>query len=373
MRTRVLLGALAFLCALAFVVPAGAVTINGVDYTLFAQCKIGMEDGPTNITGNIAVNEICGVEQGFIRIGAHNIVNGTATANRMFFGTGSSVTTCKFNFVTGGNAEAACGNIPPDPIPPGAVLPITAWPPAALGPIPVVNPGAANFVCQAFQTCNVAAGAYRDIIAKDNSTLNLDNAATYDARNLYIENGAILNGNGSSVNLTSIFNTEPNATINDVKITSIKVGTTEAITVGNNSVINNSILYAPFARAHLHQATFGQGVEVVAVLIIVEPVKLVPPPPRGCACIGEIAKNQSTIDLSNGCGLNIPQNLFFVSLTCATVCPGPDCTAATLAAPAPTDGTATLNIPVVPVPGDYHVIVVSPGGQFCTAATVPLP
>src|SRR5215831_12306465 len=47
MPTRFLLGALAFVCALAFVVPAQAVTINGVDYTLFAKTTIKMEEGNT--------------------------------------------------------------------------------------------------------------------------------------------------------------------------------------------------------------------------------------------------------------------------------------------------------------------------------------
>ncbi len=361
MRTRLFLGSLVLLCALAFVVPAQAVTINGVDYLLFAQCKIGMEDGGTNITGNIAVNEICGTENGFLRIGAHNIVNGSATANRMFFGTSSTVTTCNFNISTGGNANATCGSQN------AAVLPITAWPPL---PVPTVNPSATNFTCQSFQICNLPAGAYRDIRAKDNSVLNLD-GGTYEARNLTIENKATLNGNSSAVNLTNVFSTEPNATINDVNITSIKVGTVEVMVTGNNSTINNSLLYAPFARAHLHQNTIGQGTETVAVLITVEPITLTPPPPAGCACVGEVAKGASTIDLSNGCGLNNAANLFFVATTCAINCPGAGCTATTVSG-VPSATSASLNIPVVPA-GDYHVIVVSPGGQFCTAATVPLP
>jgi hypothetical protein len=375
MRTRVFLGALAFLCALAFVVPAGAVTINGVDYVLFAQCKIGMEDGPTNITGNIAVNEACGVENGLLRIGAHNIVNGTATANRMFFGTGASVTTCQTNASAGGSADNVCGNIPPDLIPFPVALPITAWPPL---PVPVVVPGATDFVCAPFTTCPLPAGAYRDIKVRDGATLNLDTAGTYQARSLLVETAATLNGNGSSVNLTGGFNTEPNANVNDVTITSIKAGTAEVIEVGNGSHINNSVFYAPFARAHLHQATLGQGVEVIAVLIIVEPVTLTPPPPRGCACIGELAKGQGTIELSNGCGLNIPQDTFFVSQTCAidasVSCPSATCIQATLKTPPPpTDDTATLNIPAGLISAPYHVIVVSPGGQFCTTSTVSLP
>src|SRR5262245_28019676 len=178
--TVVLVAAIALVGA----VPAAAVKIGGTDYALFAQCQLGMEDGPTTITGNIAVNEICGALNGFLRVGAHNVVNGTATANRMFFGTASTVTTCEFNVLTGGNASAACGNIPPDPIPPGASLPITAWPP--ITPLPSVTPGATDFVCQASQTCSPPAGQYRDIRAGDNATINLD-GGTYQARNLFLE------------------------------------------------------------------------------------------------------------------------------------------------------------------------------------------
>ncbi len=72
MTARLLLGLL--LLALASPPPAQAITVNGVDYALFARCKIGMENGPVKITGNIAVNEICGVQDGLLHIGAHNTV-----------------------------------------------------------------------------------------------------------------------------------------------------------------------------------------------------------------------------------------------------------------------------------------------------------
>src|SRR5262245_7744805 len=175
--TVVLVAAIALVGA----VPAAAVKIGGTDYALFAQCQLGMEDGPTTITGNIAVNEICGALNGFLRIGAHNVVNGSATANRMFFGSSSSVTTCNFNILAGGDAAAACGNIPPDPVPPGATLPVTSWPPL---PVPTVTPGTTDFTCPASQTCNLPHGQYRDISAGDGATLNLD-GGVYQAGNLF--------------------------------------------------------------------------------------------------------------------------------------------------------------------------------------------
>ncbi len=42
MCTRQLLGFLGLLCALILPAPAQAIVVNGVDYVLFARCKIGL-------------------------------------------------------------------------------------------------------------------------------------------------------------------------------------------------------------------------------------------------------------------------------------------------------------------------------------------
>lgn len=381
MRTKILIGALALLGAIAFVVPAGAVTINGVDYALFARCKIGMENGPVKIDGNIAVNEICGAQNGFLHLGINNVVNGTATANNMFFGGGAKVTKCEFNNSTGGDPNTVCGTQAP------AVLPITTWasqpnnPGGIPLPIPTVTVGANNVLCP--PDCSPAPGDYRDIRVKDNATLTLA-AGTYNARNVLVEFNATLTGAGSTstaLNLTGTFGTEPGANINGVTITSVNgqnqggLGTTaEVIETGNLTTVNDAVFYAPFGRMHLHQGGTFLNFEGIAVLITVEPVTITRPEGR-CACIGAVADGGQTIDLSQGCHLNDPTIEFFVSTTCAidafASCPGANCIAATAQAGA-TDTTATLTKPAAPA-GNYHVIVRSAGGAFCTVQTVPIP
>jgi hypothetical protein len=370
MRTRLLVGTLAALAALAFVIPAEAIVINGVDYALFGRCKIGMENGPISIDGNVAVNEICGTQQGFLHIAINNVITGSATANNMFFGTNAQVGTCNYNNSTGGNPNAVCAaqNTPINP-----PLPITAWPPL---PVPTVTPGNTDVVCP--PDCNPAPGNYRDIRVKDNGTMNLS-PGVYEARSFKVGSGGTVNGNNAEVNLTGSFGTEGVATINDVKITSIfgqnvlPIGSTaEVMEPGLGAHLNNVVLYAPFARMHLHLGGVYTNFEGIAVLIAVEPIIVQNEERAVCACIGNVTKGEGTLLLTDGCHLNAPNLNFFVAPTCPTdpaTCPG--CTAATRL-PGATDTTATLQTPAV-APGTYRVVVQSTGGSFCTNATVSLP
>ena len=379
MTARFLLVTVSFVLALAASDPADAITINGVDYALLGRCKIGMENGPVKITGNIAVNEACGVQDGLLHIAAHNTVTGTATANSMFLGTNASVSSCEFNKSVGGNPAVACGVQGP------AALPITAWPAGIPLPIPVVSIGTTNILCP--PSCSPAPGSYRDITVASGATLTLS-PGVYNARNVTVGNQAALNGSGAQLNLheTGSFVTEARAKINDVTVTSVKgqanfnaggLGSTaEVIKTGNAAEVTNAIFYAPFARMHLHQAGTFTDFEGIAVLVVVEPVTIVNEARRSdCACIGSIAKTPGSIVLSSGCHLDSPTNQFFVSPTCVldvnASCPGANCFSVTAQAGA-TESTATLNVPAVTA-GNYHVIVRTPSGAFCTTQTVPLP
>ncbi len=360
MRARVVIGTLALLCAPVCVVPAEAVIINGVDYVLFGKTAVKMEDGGfMSIFGNVGVNDVGGL----LRVGAHSTIGGTGTADTMFFGTNSSVATCEFNTSTGGNASAACGTQNATP-----ALPLAVWPPL---PVPLaVTPCLPNLTVAPGTTVALAPGCRQDVRVRDGATLILD-FGLYEFRSLRVETGATLSGSGSTVNLTGQFLTEPSAAISDVTVTSVAQGTFEAISIGNSSTVNNSLLYAPNARMHLHQGGAYVNSSFVAVLITVEPIVVNVLPPDACVCIGGLKKSGATIQLSNGCSLNAT-NLIFLSQTCATVCPGPNCVPATVQAGAtPTD--ATLNIPVGLPAGNYHVIAVGFGGDFCTKDTVSLP
>ena len=360
MSARVLIAVLALLCAPGFVVvaPADAVVINGVDYVLFGKTAVKMEDGGfMNILGNVGVNDVGGL----LRVGAHNAIVGTATADTMFFGSASSVAACEFNTSTGGNPNVACGSQGPT-----LPLPLTAWPPL---PLPAVTPCPPDVTVAPGATLNLAPGCRQDVRVRDGATLNLS-PGLYEWKSLRVETGATVNGGGATVNLTGQFVTEPSVTINDVTVTSVAQGTFEAISIGNSSAVNNSLLYAPDARMHLHLGGRYVNASFVAVLITVEPIS------AGividaCVCIGAVAKSGSTIALSNGCGLQAaPQ--FFLGLTCAINCPGAGCVAATVKAGA-TATDATLNVPAGIPAGQYHVIALGFGGAFCTSQTVSLP
>jgi hypothetical protein len=362
MRSSVIPGIVAFFCALAEVVPADAVTINGVDYVLFGKTAIKMEDGGTNVPGNVGVNDVGGL----LRIGANNSISGTATADRMFFGTGAQVTSCEFNTSTGGNPNTVCGTQS------AASVPITAWPPLPVPLVPSCVDTQPDLVVPPNGSASPSPGCFGDIRLRDGATLTLS-PGTYNFRSVRLETGSTLDGNGAHVNVKGSLITEPSVTINDVTLTAVAAGTFEAIVIGNSSSVNSSVLYAPNARMHLHQGGIYSNSEFVAVFITVEPIQSTVPT-SGCACIGAIASSDSTIQLTNGCHLSLPGNDFFVTTTCAidafVSCPGVTCFAATVQ-PGATDTTATLHKPNVPA-GNYHVIVRSLGA-FCTAATVPIP
>jgi hypothetical protein len=367
MRSKVLLGTIALLSAFAFAAPANAMVINGTDYVLFGKTAVKMEDGPIVINGNVGVNDVGGL----LRIGAHNKIFGTATADNMFFGTGAEVDVCKYNTSTGGNPVAVCGNIPPDPNPPGAgPFPIVAWPPQAVpASFPVTN---SNQVCPAGGALALAPGDYGGLDVKDNCVLTLA-AGTYNFKKIRLQNGSTTNGAGSTatfVNTNGSIITEPGIDVNGVKMTSVNSGTFEAIVIGNNSTLNDVILYAPNARMHLHQGGVYTNFEGVAVFITVEPIVIDGQAQVDCACVGQIALNGNTIALTRGCHLNLPNLTFFLATSCSTPCPGAGCLAATLLAGG-SDSNGSLTLPAGAVPGTpYHVIINSTGGTFCSAATI---
>ncbi|MGE5827380.1 MAG: hypothetical protein ACM30G_03335 [Micromonosporaceae bacterium] len=281
-----LLGILAV--ALAFTILATATgsseaaVIGGTDYVLFAKKNIKMEDGPVNITGNIAVNN----PTGFIRIGAHNVITGSATANEIRFGSFSQVTgTCEYNSSTG---PVDCGNI----INPAGVPIVTPWPPPSpLGDVSV--PSCVNTepdkTVPAGVSLALGPGCYGDVRVRDGATLNLG-AGTYNFKTLRLESQSITSGGGATVNVQGAVVTEPGVTINDVTIrTAATVGV--VMTIGVHAELTTVLLYAPYAKIHLFTAGEYTGTEVVAKAIVVQPLTILPPTaPAPLTCI-EVTKN----------------------------------------------------------------------------------
>ena len=228
------------------------------------------------IDGNVAVNEICGQQNGFLHIGIDNVITGSGTANRILLGGGADVGVCNFNLNAGGIPANVCGAQN------AAVLPITTWPPL---PIPTVTPGVTDVTCNG----NLAAGGYRNILVPDNVTCTL--LGNVDARSVIVGNGATLDGGGFDLNLTTTFNTEPAANIKNVNITSVLgvISGTQTCS-GSNGLgsihrghrnweqrcCNRFGLLCPLcAVGSSHQGgVFSKGFEGIAVLITVEPVRI---------------------------------------------------------------------------------------------------
>ncbi len=264
--------------AIALPVPADATSIGGTEYALFANLSIRMENGPVNITGNIAVND----PDGFIQFGSHNTVNGTATAHRITFASFTAVTTCEFDISTG--SSAGCGSID---TPVSQPLPIVAWPPLGLvNVLPCVNT-APDLTVPPGGSASPDPGCYGAVRVRDNGTLNLS-AGIYNFKNLRLEQGATLKGAGvdpTTVNAKGLVTTEAGVTIQDVTIkTQGSIGS--VITIGVGSTVTNVLFYAPNGTIHLHNAGAYTGFEGVGKSIVVQPVTIASPPtPQTCIAV----------------------------------------------------------------------------------------
>ncbi len=263
MRMKVCLWSLAFLVSCAFDVPAGAMNIAGTEYAIFAKTNLKMEDGPLVITGDVAVND----PGGLLRIGAAGKIFGTASAAKTFFGTSSTVIDCEFNSSTGGSPGAVCGSQAP------AVVLVSAWPPAPVPPVPVNNK---NQICPVNGTLTLAPGTYGELDVRDKCRLTLS-AGTYAFKKVRLQTGARVDGNGATVNVKGAIASEPTVTINDATMVSVNAGTFETIIIGNNSILNNVVLYAPNARMHLRQGGVYTNVQAVGLFITVEPITMIRP------------------------------------------------------------------------------------------------
>jgi hypothetical protein len=256
-----LLGGLAILCALAFIAPADAITINGKTYVLFAKTAIEMEDGWTAIFGNAGVNDV----GGRLRVGAFNIIRGTAAADDMFFGTHSVVDGCDFNTSTGVDPNAVCGSQAP------VTAPITVWPPAPVEPVPsCVNTQPSEIVPHG-ESKILDPGCYGDVRIGGEATLTLA-AGTYSFKSLRLKNRSHLNGNGAIVNVKGLVVTKPSVAIIGVTINS-SVSRGVVVRIGKGSFLEDVLLNVPDGTVHLHRGVVvGFVVGVVARRIIVDTI-----------------------------------------------------------------------------------------------------
>lgn len=380
MRNRIALGILVALCALALVTPANAVNVNGVEFVLLAKSQILMENSkdceplPANtlgcliIDGNVAVSD----PNGLLRIGSFNIINGTATANHIVFGTGSHITTCVFNISSGVPAASVCDNIV-TPIPAGVLPIVAAWPPGPLGAVPVDNcvNAALNVTVPAGLTQTLAPGCYKDVRINAGGTLDLTPAGNYVFKSLRLIGGSTLNGEGStatSVNVQSLTITENGVKINGVTIKTpgtVGFSVTEFIKIFNQATLTDVVLYAPTSGIHLHTGLQASGLEAVANFLTIEPIIVVGPPPNPvCPCVETVDKVGTNLFLAGGHKLDAAGNRFFLSVDCD---PAGD---PEVFRTASTDTTATLALAGNPTTG-RRVIITNTAGSFCSSVILP--
>ena len=111
--------------------PAGALNVPACgDFMLFVQDNIVFGNGPTVINGNVLVTS----HSGTVKVGAHNVINGTLMAANIFLGTGAVVDNCAANYISG---PGTCTNVDPSAFLPGQGC-LVSFPPQPLSP-PVVG------------------------------------------------------------------------------------------------------------------------------------------------------------------------------------------------------------------------------------------
>jgi hypothetical protein len=400
MFNRIALGTLVVLCALAFVTPAGAATVNGVDYVLLGKSEILMEgsDLCTNpptpntglkcmyIQGNVGVSDT----NGRLRVGSKNIIsnlagNATATAHNIVMASFSDIDICRYNVTSGAVPASVCGSIV-TPLPAGTLPLFAGWLPGSgpLGPVsadPCVNT-AASFIVPAGGTLDLPSPAgifcYKDIRVNAGGTLNLG-PGNYKFKSLTLLPGAIVAGAGLATTTLTIQN--PMLTNNGVKISNIRIqspGTpgfsvTEFISIGNDSILTNVILYVPSAAIHLHLGTTGKNVEAIANYITVEPVVLeTEDVGTDCGCFETVTPTTFTtiLQISDADNLAKVEKFFLLVGTCdvPAVCAAPNCfqTPFTLNA---LQTQATLDTTLVGA-GTYKVVGQWTAGTFCNNTLV---
>lgn len=354
---RMFLGVLALvIVALAFVTPAGAITINGVDYVLLANKRIGMESGPTVITGNVGVADPNGV----LDIGAGVRIIGQARAHKIDAGQGALIDSCQFD-IKAGLGVCTTSSSP--------FVPIVAWPPLGT---PVVDPcvdSAADVNVPNGTTLALGPGCYGEVTVGINAVLNLS-AGNYQVLDLHLSNGATIDGAGpTSTIVTSkkVVTFQAVNTITDIRIQTPINSASEVIQIGNGSQVNNAILYAPFGKLHLHNASVGTGSEFISNTMQVEPVQF-DLQLQDCACISEVTKVNSTTVHVKGLNLNA-----FTSFVLSTDCNVDAGDKTMTKAPGGSSTDQDLTVPAGTTCTNCHVIGVSSGSTSCSTDLVTLP
>jgi hypothetical protein len=269
------------LALLGVVLAAGPVSALNVpacgDFMLFVQDNIVFGSGPTVINGNVLVTS----HSGTVKVGAHNVINGTLMAANIFLGTGAVVDNCAANFISG---PGKCTNIDPSAFLPGQGC-LVSFPPQPLSPPVVgacVNTAPAVAVAANTVMSDLAPGCYGALRLNKGATLTLQ-SGDYEFKEVRMLTMSTMNG-PATMHVKGLFITEPDVLLTDLLINSAYATGAVVQNLGN-SILNRVSINAPFGTVNPHNGMALRNCShIVAKSLQLEPTSTSCPGPIESAC-----------------------------------------------------------------------------------------
>jgi hypothetical protein len=246
--------------------PAGALNVPACgDFMLFVQDTIVFGNGPTVVNGNVLVTS----HSGTVKVGAHNIVNGTVMAANIFLGTGAVVGNCAANFISG---PGKCTSVDPSAFLPGDGC-LVSFPPQPLSP-PVVGAcvTTAPAVAVAANTVksDLAPGCYGALRLNKGATLTLQ-TGDYQFKDVRMLTMSTLNG-PATLHVKGLFVTESDVILTDLLINSA-YATGAVVQNFRNSILTRVRINAPFGSVQPHNGmALRDCSHIVARALYLEPM-----------------------------------------------------------------------------------------------------
>lgn len=272
--------------------PAGAINVPGCgEFVLFAKTGITFEQGNTILTGNVFAQGA----NGFVKVGAHNIIHGTVSANRIVVGHDAVVDDCVANVIellgSGKCLTSSIGFTPP-----AACTASFPPPPLTVPTFPgICSPGTQVNV-PADTSATLAPGCYDRIRVNRGATLTLTPGAQYFVRGEFRQLGGDKPGDGSTViggngrpdapaiiNVAGQYYTESGVFLTNLLINSTNTG--QAVHIFNNSLVRD-VVVSSLGGVHPHTGVQLRGdTELVAVTFDVQPITNEGGAPNLQACV----------------------------------------------------------------------------------------
>jgi hypothetical protein len=269
--------------------PASAISVPGCgDFIIFAKDDIVFENGLTLLFGDVFVQSATGQ----VKVGANNVIHGTVSAHKIIVGSNAVVDECVADIIEGPGtcttktigftpAAACTASFPPPPLT-VPVFPAVCTPGTAVN-IPDNTPGA-----------TLAPGCYASLRIGKGSVLTLTPGGTYffkGAEARLLKGATLISGTGqpngkATVNVQGILISETEITLNNLNI-NVLSSSGQAVQVSLNSLLQDTVISAPFGNNHPHGGTQLRGdTELIAKTFHdIEPITNERPPVNDiCVC-----------------------------------------------------------------------------------------